>query len=339
MASMQSTSSTEVSPALLVDAMFAVRRTAAIKAAIELDLFAKVGTGRTAKVLAGEARCAERGVRILCDYLVVAGFLTKSGETYALTPSSAAFLDSRSPAYMGAAIEFVAAPEMMSLLLQDATASVRNGGAKGLANIAPDNPVWVKFARAMGAFTGSAARVLAAELAGWPDPPQKVLDIAAGPGYFGIEIAKVIPSANIVALDWKSVLALTLENAKAAGVSDRFSVIAGSAFDVEWGRDYDLVMLPNFLHHFDMDGCVALLNKARSSLKPGGRLIAVEFVPNEDRISPPFPAAFAFEMLATTPKGDAYTAGDLLQMARQSGYRDAIITPLPPTPASLIVFE
>jgi precorrin-6B methylase 2 len=338
MSSTQSASSTEVSPALLVDAMFAVRRTAAIKAAIELDMFTKVGAGRTARVLASETGFAERGVRILCDYLVVAGFLTKSGETYALTPSSAVFLDSGSPAYMGAAIEFIAAPEMMSLLLQDATASVRNGGAQGLANIAPDNPVWVKFARAMGSFTGAAARVLAAEVAGWPNPPKKVLDIAAGPGYFGIEIASAIPSANVVALDWKPVLALTEENAKAAGVASRFGFIAGSAFDVDWGRDYDLVMLPNFLHHFDMEGCVALLKKARASLKTGGRLIAVEFVPNEDRVSPSFPAAFAFEMLATTPKGDAYTAGDLLEMARQSGYRDAIVTPLPPTPASLIVF-
>jgi 2-polyprenyl-3-methyl-5-hydroxy-6-metoxy-1,4-benzoquinol methylase len=338
MAAVQSASSTEVSPALLVDAMFAVRKTAAIKAAIELDLFTMIGSGRTAKVLAAEAGCAERGVRIICDYLVVAGFLTKSGETYVLTPSSAVFLDSRSPAYMGAAIEFIAAPEMMSLLLQGATESVRNGGATGLANIAPDNPVWVKFARAMGAFTGSAARVLAAEVAAWSNPPHKVLDIAAGPGYFGIEIARMIPSANIVALDWTSVLELTKQNAAASGVASRYSFIAGSAFEVDWGKDYDLVMLPNFLHHFDMEGCVALLKKARSSLKANGKLIAVDFVPNEDRISPPFPAAFAFEMLATTPKGDAYTASELGEMARQSGFRQAAVTALPPTPASLIVF-
>jgi ubiquinone/menaquinone biosynthesis C-methylase UbiE len=207
-----------------------------------------------------------------------------------------------------------------------------------LANIAPDNPVWVKFARAMGSFTGAAARVLAAEVAGWANPPAKVLDIAAGSGYFGIEIAKAIPSANIVALDWKPVLALTEENAKAAGVASRFGFIVGNCFDVEWGRDYDLVMLPNFLHHFDMDGCVTLLKKARSSLKVGGRLIAVEFVPDEDRVAPAFPAAFAFEMLVTTPRGDAYTASDLAEMARQSGFRDAVVTPLPPTPASLIVF-
>lgn len=257
----------EISPALLVDAMFAFRKTAAIKAAIEFDLFTKLGAeGRTATILASELGCAERGVRILCDFLVVSGFLTKSGETYGLTPSSQIFLDRRSPAYMGAAIDFLASPQMVSLFLDDPAAYVRNGGSVGLANVAPDNPVWVKFARAMGAFTGASAKALASDVATWSKPPSKVLDIAAGPGAFGIEIAKVSPSASVVALDWKPVLAVTEENATNAGVAARFTFQPGSAFEVDWGSGYDLILLPNFLHHFDVDGCITLLKKARASL-------------------------------------------------------------------------
>ena len=85
--------------------------------------------------------------------------------------------------------------------------------------------------------------------------------------------------------------------------------------------------------------CAALLRKARGSLSSSGRLIAVDFVPNEDRVSPEFPAAFAWVMLATTPKGDAYTAGDYRKIARMAGYAEVTITPLPPSPASLIVFS
>lgn len=339
MPSTKDMANSDISPALLVDAMFAVRKTAAIKAAIELDLFTMIGEGRTAQALASEASCAERGVRILCDYLVVAGFLTKSGDRYALTPSSKVFLSRRSPAYMGAAIEFIAAPEMLSLFLDDPAGCVRNGGAKGLANLSADNPVWLRFARAMGSFTGVSAQALASEVALWQQPPGKVLDIAAGPGCFGIEMARAIPLAKIVALDWKPVLALTEQNAADAGLASRFSFIAGSAFDVDWGRDYDLIMLPNFLHHFDMHGCAALLKKARASLAAGGRLVAVDFVPNEDRVSPDFPAAFAWEMLATTPKGDAYTAEELGAMARMAGFGGVVTKPLPPSPATLIFFE
>jgi ubiquinone/menaquinone biosynthesis C-methylase UbiE len=340
MSSTDGLAGSDVSPALVVDGMFAYRKTAALKAAIELGLFTSIGgERRTATSLAAETGYAERGLRILCDFLVVAGFLTKNSEDYALTPSSQVFLDRRSPAYMGAAIDFLASPEMVSLFLDDPAACVRNGGAVGLANVAPDNPVWVRFARAMGAFTGGSAQALASEVAGWPKPPAKVLDVAAGPGAFGIEIAKVAPSAGIVALDWKPVLAVTEQNAGNAGVAARFSFVAGSAFDVDWGEGYDLVLLPNFLHHFDIDGCVTLLKKARASLAPGGRVAVVEFVPNDDRVSPEFPAAFAWVMLATTPRGDAYTERELADMARLAGFRDVVAKPLPPSPATLIFFK
>lgn len=330
----------EVSPALLVDAMFAFRKTAAIKAAIEFDLFTKLGAeGRTARSLAPELGCAERGTRILCDFLVVSGFLTKNGENYMPTPSTQAFLDRRSPAYMGAAIDFLAAPQMLALFLDDPASYVRNGGSVGLANVAPDNPVWVKFARAMGSFTGASAKALAGEVGTWSSKPGKVLDIAAGPGAFGIEIAKVAPSANVVAIDWKPVLAVTEENATKAGVAERFTFKPGSAFEVDWGSGYDLILLPNFLHHFDTDGCVALLKKARASLGSGGRVAIVEFVPNDDRVSPEFPAAFAMVMLATTPKGDAYTERELADMAKTAGFGNVVMKPLPPSPASLLFLQ
>jgi O-methyltransferase domain len=138
--------------------------------------------------------------------------------------------------------------------------------------------------------------------------PRKVLDIAAGHGLYGIAVAKVAPNAEIVAVDWRAVLAIALRNAEKAGVGDRYRTIPGSAFDVDWGNAYDLVLLPGFLHHFDHQTCVALLAKIRAGLSSLGQTWAVELVPNEDRVSPvPMPATFAYTMLATTPKGDAHT--------------------------------
>ena len=74
-------------------------------------------------------------------------------------------------------------------------------------------------------------------------------------------------------------LEVTRENAKAAGLADRFSTIAGSAFDVDLGEDYDVVLVPNFLHHFDPPTCVAFLKRIHTALRPGGRIAIVEFVP------------------------------------------------------------
>lgn len=84
---------------------------------------------------------------------------------------------------------------------------------------------------------------------------------------------------------------------------------------------------------------MALLRKVRSSLSRQGRACAIEFVPHEDRVSPPLQAMFAFWMLATTPGGDAYTATDLDQIAKAAGFAGASVRPLRPTPQSLVMFE
>lgn len=113
----------------------------------------------------------------------------------------------------------------------------------------------------------------------------------------------------------------------------------GSAFDTDWGSGFDLVLLANFLHQLDQDGCVTLLRKARTSLVSGGRAVAVEFLLNEDRVSPRFSAMFAFQMLGSTPQGEAYTAREFEDMGRAAGFSSVIVKPLPPTPQSLILFE
>jgi 2-polyprenyl-3-methyl-5-hydroxy-6-metoxy-1,4-benzoquinol methylase len=330
----------DIAPDRFIDNVFAYQRTAAVKAAIEIDLFSAIGAGAdSVETLAAKVDASPRGVRSLCDYLTVQELLIKDGQRYRLTPSSSAFLDKRSPACMSSVIDFLAAPELMQLFLEDPAAYVRNGGSIGLANLASDHPIWVKFARAMVPFMAPIAQGIATEVARWPSPPRKVLDVAAGHGVFGIAIGKAVPGARIVGLDWRPVLEVALENARLAGLEKRYDTIAGSAFDVGWGTDYDLVLIPNFLHHFDREGCVSLLGRARRALAPGGAALVVEMMPNDDRVSPPFPAAFAFVVLASTPKGDAWTAHELQAMGSSAGFADNVVQPLPPSPQTMIVFR
>lgn len=330
----------DISPDRFLDNVFAYQKTAAVKAAVELDVFSAIGAGAdSAAALAAKLNASPRGIRILCDYLTVQELLIKDGERYRLTPSSSVFLDKGSPACMASIVDFLAAPEMMRLYLEDPAAFVRNGGSVGLANLAADHPLWVKFARAMVPFIAPRAQSVAEEVARWPSPPRKVLDVAAGHGIFGIAVGKAVPGASIVALDWRPVLEVALENARLEGLETRYTTIAGSAFDVEWGTGYDLVLVPNFLHHFDREGCVGILERARRALAPGGAVLVVEMVPNDDRVSPPFPAMFAFVMLASTPKGDAWTARELQEMGRAAGFAEGMVQPLPPSPQTMIVFR
>lgn len=324
-----------------MDTITAYQRTAALKAAIELDLFTAIAEGsRDPEHLARRCAASVRGLRILCDYLTAAGFLEKEGRAYRLTRDSAVFLDRRSPAYLGSIQEFLTDPGLIDGFLRAPVGYVRNGGSLGPANIAPDNPVWVKFARAMMPFMAPLAPALVSLVSQTrPTPPRKVLDIAAGHGLFGLAFASADPRTEVVAVDWAPVLQVARENAVAAGVDKQLTLRPGSAFDVEYGSGYDLVLLANFLHHFDPDTCIALLRKVRAALAEGGQVLLLEFVPNEDRISPPSPAMFAFVMLASTPAGDTFTYPELDRMLREAGFTRTVLHPMPPTPQSVVIAD
>jgi cyclopropane fatty-acyl-phospholipid synthase-like methyltransferase len=165
----------------------------------------------------------------------------------------------------------------------------------------------------------------------------RVLDVAAGHGLYGITLARLNPAADVTGLDWANVLQVAAENARLAGVADRWHALPGSALDVDLRGPYDLILLPNILHHFDATTCERLLARVLGALADGGRAAIVEFVPNEDRQGPPDAVRFALVMLAGTPGGDAYTFAEYERMLRAVGFREATMRDLVPTPGRVIV--
>lgn len=323
------------------DTFTGYQRTAVLKAAIELDIFSHIAAGAvTCDAVAARCQAAPRGVRALLNHLVIDGFLTRHGDRYGLDATAATFLDRSSPAYVGSAIGFVASPMVLEGFTR-LTEAVRSGGT-AVANegtLAPEHPVWVEFARAMAPLAGMTASLLAQLLDIERAPAWNVLDIAAGHGMFGITLARLNPGVRVTALDWQNVLAVADEHARAAGVADRFCTLPGSAFEVPFGLNYDLVLLPNFLHHFDPATCEQILAKARTALAPAGRVIIIEFIPNEDRSGPPDAVRFSLTMLAGTPSGDAYTFTEYQTMLRNVGFSRATLHDLQPSPERAVIAE
>lgn len=319
------------SPMLLFTTVNAFQSSAAIRAAVDLEVFTAIAEGHTTPAaLAERCNAAERGLRILCDNLVILGFLTKGEGSYQLTRDSAIFLDRRSPAYMGGIVEFMHSPSILDSFTR-LTEAVRRGGTATSeeGTMAPDHPVWVDFARAMMPMMGMAAKALPDLVPVDPEKPLRVLDIAAGHGLFGLAFAERYPQAEVTAVDWEAVLAVAQENAEHAGVANRFRTLPGSAFDVDYGGEYDVILLTNFLHHFDVPTCETLLRKVHASLAEGGKAVTLEFVPNDDRVTPPGPASFSLVMLASTAAGDAYTFAELESMFGNAGFSRSEASPVP----------
>jgi precorrin-6B methylase 2 len=296
--------------------------TRALEGAIKLDVFTAIAEGKTtAKALAESRRAAERGMRILCDYLTVTGFLTKAGDKYGLTPDSAMFLDKRLPTYLGGSIEFLLSPTIEQAF-SDVAAAVRKGGTviSDEGTMSHDNPVWVRFARAMQPLAFVRALTLPDLIELDAGKKTKALDISASHGMYGLAFAQRFPNLEVVAVDWANVLEVGRENAEKFGVADRWRALPGSAFDVDFGGDYDLVLIPNFFHHFDTPTIEKLMRKIHAALNESGRAMTVDFIPDEDRAEPPQAVAFALTMLVSTASGDAYTFAEYEKMFAGAGF-------------------
>ncbi len=336
-----SSAAQQPSPQLFFQTINAHQRTEALRAAIELEVFTAIGEGNTTVAeIAKRCQASEKGIRVLCDYLTIMEMLTKQDGHYALTLDSSVFLDKRSPAYIGGATEFLCSP-MLTDGFKRMTEAVRRGGTamENDGTLGPNHPVWVNFARGMAGLMAMPASLMAKIADPGADRKLRILDIAAGHGLFGIAFATNNPQAEITALDWKAVLEVAKENAQKAGVADRYHTIEGSAFDVDFGSGYDLVLITNFLHHFDRPTCETLLRKVHAALADGGRAVTLEFIPNDDRVTPPDSAGFSLVMLAGTPSGDAYTFAELERMFANAGFSRSTMHQLPPTIQQVVISE
>jgi len=107
---------------------------------------------------------------------------------------------------------------------------------------------------------------------------------------------------------------------------------------VDFPGGFNVVLVTNFLHHFDPLTCTNFLEKVHAALAPGGRVAVLEFVPNPDRVSPPVAARFSLSMLAGTPGGDAYTFAELQHQLENAGFHNVSAHALP-TPETVLLAE
>lgn len=339
----------EPNPAAIFETLNAHQQSAALHGAIELGLFTAIAAGHTtASQLASHCSTDLRATRILCDYLVVHGFLTRAqaGADYGLSPTSAVFLDEKSPHYMGRMAGFVRSPHQLESV-RDVAALVRSGRTllDDNGTTATEYEGWVEFARCMAPMMQAPARFIASLLQQRCQGPIRVLDIAAGHGMFGIAVAQSNPAASIIALDWPQVLEVARENAEQAGLLDRYALLPGDALTLDYrsgpsdDSGYDVVLVTNFFHHFDRQTCTGVMHSIAAALNPGGIAVTLEFIPDESRIWPPAPATFAFTMLANTPAGDAYTFAEYQAMWQVAGLTVHELHDVPESAQRLIISQ
>ena len=249
------------------------------------------------------------------------------------------YLDRRSPQFIANDAIQVYAGGALAEGFQNLAQAVRNGGTvlPRAGTLAPEHPYWLHFARALAPI-GAANATLLAKLLEYPrSVPIRVLDIACGHGHYGIAIAKQNPLAEIFAQDWPAVLEVAVTNARNGGVSARYHAIPGDVFSANLGDCYDWALITNFLPDFGPAECEQLLARIRSILTNEGRVVALQWIPEDDRLSPSNAPSLALSLLAQTPQGDVYTYRELTEMFRRAGFARTEMRELGPSLQRVVI--
>jgi SAM-dependent methyltransferase len=325
-------------PNSLQQLMFAYLKSALLRTAIDLEIFTHVAHGRrTPSALAASCKADERGVRIVADALCAIGLLSKSGGEYVLPPLVEMMLVKDSPAYAGAFTRITLNPRLWATVGR-LTETVRSGVPPETMVDVPGHEFWEEFSVASAGISVAGAHAVAEHLGLDPDSPAELLDVAVGSGVYGFMALERLPRAHLTSLDWENVLAQARRIAEQRGVADRVTWLAGSAFDAPLPPShFDAVLMSHFLHHFSAEENTRLLRRLFATLKPGGRLLVHDFVPDEARAAHEPALLFAVIMLSTTRQGNVYTPAEYRRQFEDAGFRDFSLHPLPFGGSSVLV--
>ena len=164
---------------------------------------------------------------------------------------------------------------------------------------------------------------------------RSLLDLGGGPGAYAIHFCQQHPALQAVVLDLSSTRAIAEAQISRAGLSERIRFRAGDFLTDDLGGPYDLIWASHVLHGESPAQAAALIQRAAAALAPAGTLVIHEFILEDDRTGPLYPALFSLNMLLGTAEGQSYTRGEISRFLEEAGLTRVLWQPLP-GPSSLI---
>jgi cyclopropane fatty-acyl-phospholipid synthase-like methyltransferase len=106
-------------------------------------------------------------------------------------------------------------------------------------------------------------------------PNATVADIGSGTGYFAVRLARSVPQGRVLGIDIQPDMVRYLnERAKRDGLANLTAQL-GAKDDPQLAVPLDLVIVVNTYHH--IGGRDRYFRHVRDALKPGGRLVIIDF--------------------------------------------------------------
>jgi len=297
----------------------------ALHAGVRLDIFTPLAASeQTAAVIAAERSLDPRATAMLLDALSSLGLLTKQGDRYVATAFAAATLVRTAPGYLGHIIQHH--HHLMAGWAQLHEAVQSGGPIRERVSHADDEVARESFL--MGMF--NLASQLAPRIAPVIDlvGRQRLLDLGGGPGTYAIHFCRQYPSLTAMVYDLPTTRGFAEKTIAQFGLTERITFHAGDYHADPVPTGFDVAWLSHVLHADGPQACATILAKGAGALATGGLLLVQEFILNDAKDGPPFPALFALNMLLGTPHGQSYAEGELAAMMATAGLQDVRRLPI-----------
>ncbi len=286
-----------------------------LQAGVRLELFSALeGNGQTVDKLARHLDVDSRGLELLCNGLTAMGLLCRSGSGYRNSEAAATFLNKNSPQYKGHII-------LHHHNLVDAWAQLHTAVKQGrpvekrFGSEAEDRETFL-----LGMF--NLAMDIAPRLVPLIDLTgrKRLLDLGGGPGTYAIHFCQANPSLTAAIYDRSTTEPFARRIVDQFQLGSRIDFIPGDFNrDPISGGPYDVAWLSHILHSNSLEECRQLIEKSVAAMAPGGLILIHDFILEDSKDSPLFPALFSLNMLVNNPHGRSYSEEEIRTMLKDAG--------------------
>ena len=313
------TNSENLNPGKLLTLSGAYWQTCTLHAAVKLDIFTATGDNPMGCAkLADKLHVQKRSLEMLLNALCAMELLDKKDGLYCNTAESDTFLSKNSKRYIGYIImHHHHLVESWSKLDE----AVKTGQpVRSSASHEDDEERRESFL--MGMFNiamGNAPRISEQiDLAG----KKHLLDLGGGPGTYAIHFAKRNPALKASIFDLPTTRPFAEKTIKRFKLSDRVDFIDGNFLTDQIKGSYDVVWISHIFHAESPENSEKLMKKAVAALEPGGLIIIHDFILDNSKLRPLFPALFSLNMLIGTKAGQAYSEKEFFSILEKEGMQD-----------------
>ncbi len=292
-----------------------------LSSAVELGIFKAIHEGaHTVAAVAGATGASERGVRALLDALVALELLEKAEDRYGCNPLSETYLIPGGPLYLGDSIEH---QKELREAWSHLTEVVKTGKPWRDPEVMKQGLERLKrLARGLFPRNYQRARTLSKALGvGERLKGQRILDVGAGSAAWSIAFLEDDPESTAVAVDLPPIIPVAEEFVKRHGMEGRYEYMPGNIRELDFGHDeYDMAVLGNICHSEGPVHTGDLTRKMGRCIRPGGSIVIVDMIPDDDRTGPATALIFAINMLVGTEEGGTFTRKEYQEWLTQAGF-------------------